>query len=192
VFQHVLEKRGGQAQVLIDPSISMKTIGNSHLAILGGEYGIQTDLIKDHGRVVVAVVKSYIVYGEHFMKTYKQLMEEMTSAGGGIAGMHQSVTPTDGLPEIGGREADRIRVNKKKKKTNETFAGCRVFTLTSEEYSKCMRGRNKYERWNKKMNMEELNNQDIRTYSHRNPGQPVVIKDGTTGIMAYLIPPTTR
>ena len=126
------------------------------------------------------------------MKTYKQLMEEMTSAGGGIAGMHQSVTPTDGLPEIGGREADRIRVNKKKKKTNETFAGCRVFTLTSEEYSKCMRGRNKYERWSKKMNMEELNNQDIRTYAHRNPGQPVVIKDGTTGIMAYLIPPSTR
>ena len=39
------------------------------------------------------------------------------------------------------------------------------------------------------MNMEELDNQDIRTYSHRNPGQPVVIKDGGTGIMAYLIPP---
>ncbi len=130
------------------------------------------------------------------MKSYKQLKEEldemMTSTSGGVAGMHQSITPTDSLPEIGGREADRIKVNKKKKKTNETFAGCRVFTLTSEEYNNCMRGRNKYERWNKKMNMEELTNQDIRTYSHRNPGQPVVIKDGTTGIMAYLIPPTKR
>ena len=138
------------------------------------------------------------------MKTYRKLIESfkdreideldetMMSAGGGIAGMHQSVTPTDGLPQIAGREADRIRVDKKKKKTNETFAGCRVFELTSEEYNKCMRGRMKYERWNKKMNMEDLNNQDIRTYSHRNPGQPIVIKDSTTGIMAYLIPPSKR
>ena len=118
--------------------------------------------------------------------------ESMMSTGGGIAGMHQSVTPTDGLPQIAGREADRIRVDKKKKKTNETFAGCRVFELTSEEYNKCMRGRMKYERWDRKMNMEDFNNQDIRSYSHRNPGQPIVIKDSTTGIMAYLIPPSKR
>ena len=58
------------------------------------------------------------------MKSYKQLKEEldemMTSTSGGVAGMHQSITPTDSLPEIGGREADRIKVNKKKKKTNGT------------------------------------------------------------------------
>jgi len=40
--------------------------------------------------------------------------------------------------------------------------------------------------------MEDINNQDIRSYCHRNPGQPVVIKDETTGIMAYLIPPSKR
>ena len=124
-------------------------------------------------------------------KIRRRINEMMTSTSGGVAGMHQSITPTDGLPEIGGREADRVRVNKKKK-TNETFAGCRVFALTSEEYNKCMRGRKKYERWNKKLNMEDINNQDIRSYAHRNPGQPIVIKDSTLGIMAYLIPPRGR
>jgi len=79
--------------------------------------------------------------------------------------------------------------NKNKKKKNETFAGCRVFALNSEEYNNCLRGRNKFERWSRKLNMEELNNQSIRTYAHQNPGQPIIIKDSTTGIMAYLIPP---
>jgi len=121
------------------------------------------------------------------VKESVELDETMLSSSGGVAGMHQNITPTDNLPEIGGREADRIKVNKKKK--NETFAGCRVFALNSEEYNNCLRGRNKFERWSRKLNMEELNNQSIRTYAHQNPGQPIIIKDSTTGIMAYLIPP---
>jgi len=128
------------------------------------------------------------------MKTYKQLIQEiMTSAGGGIAGMHQSVTPSDNLPQIAGREADRIRVPaKRKKKSNETFAGCPVFTVTSEEYGNCLHGRKRHERWSRKMNMEDINNQSIRTYAHRNPGMPVIVKDSTTGIMSYLIPPVLK
>ena len=48
----------------------------------------------------------------------------MTSAGGGVAGMHQSIKPLDGLPQIGGREADRLAVKpRKKRKLKETFAG---------------------------------------------------------------------
>ena len=51
------------------------------------------------------------------MKNFKQLMREMmTSTGSGIAGMHQSITPSDNLPQIAGREADRIRVPKRKRK----------------------------------------------------------------------------
>ena len=51
------------------------------------------------------------------MKSFKQLISEMmTSAGGGIAGMHQSVTPMDSLPEIGGREADRLAIRPRRKK----------------------------------------------------------------------------
>jgi hypothetical protein len=132
------------------------------------------------------------------MKTFTDLIEEiyemMTSTSGGVAGMHQNITPTDDLPQIQGREADRIKVNRRKKRwdTQETFAGCPVFTITSEEYSKSLRGRSKYERWSRKMNMEDINNQSIRSYSHQNPGKAVIIKDSVTGTMSYLIPPLLK
>jgi hypothetical protein len=130
------------------------------------------------------------------MKNFKSLMAEiyetMTSTGGGVAGMHQNVTPLDDPEQIAGREPDRIKVSsKKKKKCTETFAGCPVFNVTSEDYNKCLQGRKHYERWSRKMNMEDINNQSIRTYAHRNPGRPVIIKDSTTGIMSYLIPRNT-
>jgi len=119
------------------------------------------------------------------------LQEMMTSGGGGVVGMHQSINPNDGVTIDSGREADRLAIPpRKKKKIRETFAGCPVFELTSDEYNKCMRGRTKYERWNKKLNMEEMGNQEIRSFAHKNPGKPVVVKDSTTGIMSYLIPPT--
>jgi hypothetical protein len=58
------------------------------------------------------------------MKTFNQLISEiMTSSGGGVAGMHQSVTPMDSLPQITGREADRLAIHpkrKKKKKLDES------------------------------------------------------------------------
>ena len=132
-------------------------------------------------------------YKEEHMKSYKQLIQEMmTSTSGGVAGMHQSVTPVVDA-QVAGREADRIRVpKKKKKKVSETFAGCPVFTVTSEEYNKSLRGRNKHERWSRKMNMEDNNNQSIRTYAHRNPGKAVIIKDSTTGTMSYFILPTLK
>ena len=118
------------------------------------------------------------------------LKETMTSAGGAVTGMHQSVNPNDGVTIDSGREADRLAIPpRKKKKIRETFAGCPVFELTSDEYNKCMRGREKYERWNKKLNMEEMGNKEIRSFAHKNPGKPVVVKDSTTGIMSYLIPP---
>jgi len=69
----------------------------------------------------------------------------------------------------------------------ETFAGCRVFEVDDEEYGKATYGRKKWERWNKKFDMENENNKMIRTYASRNPGKPVVIKNKKTGDMSYLI-----
>ena len=130
------------------------------------------------------------------MKTFKQLLqnlpEEITNSMG-AGGFNVNQAAQTGNPALAGYDPVMgMHTRKKKKKVQEKFAGCPVFNLTSEEYNKCMRGRVKYERWNKKMNMEDINNQDIRTYCHRNPGQPIVIKDSTTGIMAYLIPPSKR
>jgi len=126
------------------------------------------------------------------MKTFDQfIIETMTSAGGGVAGMHQNVVPTDGLPQIGGREADRLAIKPRKKQQREQFAGSDIFILSSEEYEKCLHGRAKFERWNKKLNMEDLGNQEMRSYAHANPGKPIVVQDAKTGVMSYLIPPTT-
>ena len=123
------------------------------------------------------------------MKTFRQLMNEMmTSTSGGVAGMHQSVEPLDGLPQVAGREADRVAVKKKRTVKRESFAGCPVFTVSSDEYAKCMHGRMRYERWNKKLNMEDLNNQEIQAYSYSNPGKSIIIKDETYGTMSYFIP----
>ena len=127
------------------------------------------------------------------MKTFKELLqnlpEEITNAMGG-GGFSVGQAAQTGSPNLAGYDPVMGMRRRRKKKVHEKFAGCAVFNLTSEEYNNCMRGRLKYERWNKKMNMEDINNQDIRSYCHRNPGNPIVIKDSTTGIMAYLIPPT--
>ena len=74
-----------------------------------------------------------------------------------------------------------------KKKKRKKFAGAEVFELNSDDYHNCMHGRKRYERWNRKLNMENIDNQEIRAYAHKNPGLPIVIQDKTTGVMAYLI-----
>jgi len=71
-------------------------------------------------------------------------------------------------------------------KQNEQFAGVEVFDLSPEEYQNCVNGRNKYERWSRKLNMEDGANQSIRRYSHRNPDKDIIVRDSRTGMMAYL------
>ena len=73
-----------------------------------------------------------------------------------------------------------------KKKKRKKFAGAEVFELSGDEYHKCMHGRKKYERWNRRLNMENIDNQDIRSYAHKNPGKPIVVMDKTTGVMSYF------
>ena len=69
---------------------------------------------------------------------------------------------------------------------SEQFAGVEVFDLSPEEYQNCVNGRNKYERWSRKLNMEDDTNQSIRRYSHRNPDKDIIVRDSRTGMMAYL------
>lgn len=130
------------------------------------------------------------------MKNFQQLKEELSeivnSMGGGfdVSGANenpnQHMAGTDPVMDMG-----RMYRRKKKKKmeVKETFAGCPVFVVTTEEFAKCSHGRNRYERWGKKMNMEDVSNQEIRNYVHKNPGNPIIIKDNTYGVMSYLISP---
>nr|MBC8443023.1 hypothetical protein [Pseudomonadota bacterium] len=73
------------------------------------------------------------------------------------------------------------------KKKRKIFAGCEVFELTPEEYDKCMYGRTKYERWSKKINMEDINNQEIKKYHHKNPSSGIIIQNSKTGDMSYFV-----
>ena len=101
----------------------------------------------------------------------------MNSVGGGMS------------PHFGGEGAIQgtdAHLGKKKPKKRKRFAGAEVFEMNSDEYHSCMYGRKKYERWNKKMNMENIDNKDIRKYAHKNPGKPIVIMDKSTGAMSYF------
>jgi hypothetical protein len=121
-------------------------------------------------------------------KTYKQFTEEMAanSMGGGGFGVGQAAQ--DGSPNLAGFDVPFGKI-KRRKQRRESFAGCPVFTLSNDDYAKCMHGRMRYERWNKKLNMEDIENQEIRTYAHRNPGKPIIVKDERYGTMSYFVPP---
>lgn len=80
-------------------------------------------------------------------------------------------------------EGRERRVNEMK----STFAGMPVFKVSMDEYLKGIHGRAKWQRWNKQFDMEEEGREDIRKYTHRNPGKPVLIQNDKTGEMAYLI-----
>ena len=107
------------------------------------------------------------------MKNFKSLMEEIANVAG---------------PQSGGFVAglgEDPPVKQKKKRKRDKFAGCEVFEVTPEEYSKCVRGRTRYERWSKKLNMEESD--DIRSYAHKNPNSSIIVKNSQTGEMSYLM-----
>jgi len=76
-----------------------------------------------------------------------------------------------------------------KKKKRKKFAGSEVFEVDTEEYNRFMNGsRKKNERWTRKLNMEKMENQDIKSYAHKNPGKAIIVQDKATGMMCYLKP----
>ena len=105
------------------------------------------------------------------MKTWKELIREYQSASSGIVkGLGKP--PEDGPP-----------VPKKKRKK---FAGADVFDVSNEEYMSAMKGRQKYERWSTKFNMDEIECKEIRSFAHRHPQRPIVLKNNMTGEMMYM------
>jgi len=122
------------------------------------------------------------------MKTYQQFIEEVAANSMGGGGFSVSQAAQTGSPNLAGFDVPFGTMRRRKKK-NESFAGCPVFTVSNDDYAKCMHGRMRYERWSKKLNMEDIDNQEIRTYAHRNPGKPIIVKDDRYGTMSYFVPP---
>jgi hypothetical protein len=76
--------------------------------------------------------------------------------------------------------------------STDKFAGSMVFSVTPEEYDKCFHGRSKNERWKRKLNMDEMERCDIRTYHHKNPGKSIIVQNERTGEMTYLVKAETN
>ena len=62
-----------------------------------------------------------------------------------------------------------------------TFAGMPVYSVNPDDYLSSINGRNKYQRWSKHLNMDNEESCGARTFSHRNPGKPVLIQNNKTG-----------
>tara|TARA_R110002074_G_scaffold127430_2_gene266445 strand:+ start:709 stop:1059 length:351 start_codon:yes stop_codon:yes gene_type:complete len=114
------------------------------------------------------------------MKTFKQLMEEVPTNNAGDASAQRG-GPMAGLGSEPVKGASGPIARRKKPK----FAGCEVFEVTPEDYAKCLNGRMRYERWSKRLNMED--NDDIRSYAHKNPTLSVIVQNSQTGEMSYLM-----
>jgi len=72
----------------------------------------------------------------------------------------------------------------------EYFAGCRVFDVTSDEYSKLMNGSKKWDRWNKYFdtNNNTSNCHQVKSYLYKNPDRTVVLRNLSTQDMVYFKP----
>tara|TARA_R100001015_G_C4578795_1_gene135655 strand:+ start:465 stop:986 length:522 start_codon:yes stop_codon:yes gene_type:complete len=101
-----------------------------------------------------------------------------------VGELEEEVPTTNTTGVAGIKSGDMPPVRKKKRKK---FAGCEVFEVEAEEYSKFFPGpRKKYERWNRRLKMDSVDNNDIRTYANKNPGKQIIIQCKSTGMMTYL------
>jgi hypothetical protein len=106
------------------------------------------------------------------MKNFKELINEIVTVAG----------TGEGLAGLGSDPPVKLR-----RKPDDTFAGHPVFDVDSKEafnISKSMR--NRYERWSKKLNMNNLNNVFIQKFAHRNPNSSIVVRNKNTKEMYFL------
>jgi len=106
------------------------------------------------------------------MKTYKELVEEIANSvgSGNVAGISPGDHP----------------VVRRKTKPKSKFMGCPVFELSSEEYSKCLHGKGKYERYARYF--EDLEKSDgIKQQVKKTGASSIIIQNKLTGEMSYLV-----
>jgi|SaaInlV_100m_DNA_2_1039680.scaffolds.fasta_scaffold19946_2 hypothetical protein len=142
--------------------------------------------------------------GEEKVITKEDAIANVAGGGENIAGL-DGKPPVSKKPKVqrragitGGIADDKVKESVEenmqtgppatsKDETPATFAGARIFKVSSEEYCNCLQGRKKHERWKRKLNMDEIENQSIRSYAHKNPGKSIIVQDDNTGEMSYLL-----
>ena len=107
------------------------------------------------------------------MKTYNELIEEIANSAG--SGNVAGIGP-----------GDHPIVRRKRLKPKSKFMGCPVFELSSEEYSKCLHGKGKYERYAKYF--EDSDKSDgIKHQVKKTGASSIIIQNQLTGEMSYLV-----
>jgi len=83
---------------------------------------------------------------------------------------------------------EQIVIDRSSIAAQDTFAGQNVYDVDSDEYHNTGYGRQKYERWAKKLDMNRPENQGIKKYHHSSKGRNknILVRNKTTGEMKYL------
>ena len=64
----------------------------------------------------------------------------------------------------------------------------KAFDVPSEIFRRFEKGRNKFERWSKYLNLEDTNQKAIYDYALRNRDASIILRDETTGAMRAIRP----
>ena len=82
--------------------------------------------------------------------------------------------------------SDNISGFKEPVKPKKKFAGCDVFDVPPETFSKFKNGKKPYARWNTYMNLEDGYLSGIKTYTQKNHNKSIILQDSNSGAMLYL------
>lgn len=68
------------------------------------------------------------------------------------------------------------------------FAGCQVFDVDPDTFTKTFYPKKKYKHWKKYMGLEDYSElgDSIRKHAKRNPQDGIIIRDSNSGVMKYI------
>lgn len=102
----------------------------------------------------------------------KNIKENVSAGGGGIAGIG-----TGNQPEPGLNSSNIVR--------RSIFAGKQVFEVAPDFYHKSMNGKLRYHRYDRYVGDDETG-QAIKDFGKANPSEPIILKNEKTGALQYL------
>ena len=114
------------------------------------------------------------------MNTYRHLVEQINAAG------PVASADANGLAGVGDNPPVRKPL-RPKRKPDDHFAGHPVFDMDPPEVGNFMKGpRARRELWGARLDMGKEPNTTLRTFSHRNPRKPILIRNRWTKEMTFL------
>lgn len=108
------------------------------------------------------------------------VFEEIANTSGGLA-----TTSSDSNGSFDDVVGIDKKLGKKKKRELEKYEG-KVFSVSNEMFEKMKEGKIRGARWTRYIDEDSDLGMDIKKFSLRNPGKPVVIRNEETGELVFL------